>query len=175
VDDSPDPDAYGRVTNPERYAPLHQFAQSALDDLVARFDAAAEPSEGPLRLDRLVRVCPRDGGGGCLAFELTSFPGVRLHVGRWHTYHFPRCGCDACDEQLADVENEMTALMDAFVGGRFTEYLDGGRLGQSWSSSTGSSNGWSELPASDPRRSQPAEYIDWPAWPMRSEKRDRNR
>ena len=167
---NPDPDAYGRVTNPERYAPLHQFAQSKLDAVLSRYDAVAEPGDGQLRPERLVRVCPRDGGG-CFALELTPFPGVRLHVGRWHTYHFPRCGCDACDEQLADLEKEMTTLIDAFVGGRFTEYVDGGRLGHSWSSRTGSTNGWTELPESDPRRYQPPERIDWAAWPLSPETR----
>jgi len=171
MSDPPDPDSYGRVTNPERYAPLHEFAQSALDDVLARDDAGAEPVDGQLRRGRLVRVCPRSGGGGCIAFEVTPFPGVRLHVGRWHTYHFPRCGCDACDEQLAELEDEMTDLIDAFVGGRFTEFLDGGRLGHSWSSRSGSRRGWSELPASDARRDQPAEYIEWPAWPPLTERR----
>jgi hypothetical protein len=39
--DSPHPDSYGRVTNPERYAVLHDEARSLIESLVTSYDVTA--------------------------------------------------------------------------------------------------------------------------------------
>ncbi len=168
--DPPDDAAYGRVTRPERYAPLQAFARRLVDDLLTQYDAEIRDREpdGTPAAQTAVRVCPRHGEGGCLTFRETPFPGVTLGVGRWHWFHFPRCGCDACDEQVDDLMIELAALVDAFVNGRFTEYLDGDRLGHRWSTVGGSSSGWTELPPTDARRSETSRTIEWPAWPRRA-------
>ncbi len=169
----PDDDAYGRVTRPERYAPLQPFARRLIDELLDEYDAESrredvgEPGEAACDVTDRTRVSPRSGNGGSIVVGLTRLPGVVLGIGRWHSYHFPRCGCDACDEQLDDLAADMASIVDAFVNGRFTEYLDAGRLGHHWTSPGRSSSGWTPLDPTDPRTDQPDEIIDWSAWPRR--------
>jgi hypothetical protein len=40
----PPDEAYSRVTDPQRYAPLHAIARDVLDDLQRRFDVTARAS-----------------------------------------------------------------------------------------------------------------------------------
>ncbi|WP_404810209.1 DUF6226 family protein [Microbacterium terricola] len=35
-----------------------------------------------------------------MTFVLTEFPGVHLRAGVLHDFHFPTCGCDACDDDV---------------------------------------------------------------------------
>jgi len=37
-----------------------------------------------------------------LTFGFTTLPGIVLHAGLLHDFHYPSCGCDACDESVAD-------------------------------------------------------------------------
>jgi hypothetical protein len=172
VFDPPDDAAYGRVTRPERYAPLQSFARQLVDDLVEHYDAEIRPEPGrdpeSAGVVGSVRVCPGHGDGGCLTLGETPFPGVVLGLGRWHWFHYPRCGCDACDEQVDRLTLDLALLVDAYVNGRFTEYLDGGRLGHRWSTAGGSSSGWTELGETDSRRSEVGGTFEWAAWPRRS-------
>jgi Family of unknown function (DUF6226) len=48
---------------------------------------------------------------------LTDFPGVDVRFGAWISAAFPRCGCDACDEQPAEVAVELREFVDALIGG----------------------------------------------------------
>ena len=160
------------MTRPERYAALPGFARRLIDNLLVEYDAEISHDEASASSDAVgevgdaTRVCPRLGAGGCLAVRETSFPGVVLEVGRWHSFRFPRCGCDACDEQVSDLTDHMADIVAAFVNGRFMEYLADGRLGHSWSNGGRSTNGWCVLDDADPRRDQ-SETIQWSAWPRR--------
>ena len=97
MSDLPDEAAYGRVTRPERFAPLQEFAQRLVDELVNEFDAEFHREDSTNARNwragegALPRVCARPGDGGCVAVRETPFPGVVLEVGRWHSFHFPRC------------------------------------------------------------------------------------
>jgi hypothetical protein len=44
--DDPPPEAYSRVTNPERFAPLHRFAERLLDSLETDFDVTRAEGYG---------------------------------------------------------------------------------------------------------------------------------
>ena len=87
VSDRPDDAAYGRVTRPERYAPLPGFARRLIDNLLVEYDAEISHDEASASSDAVgevgdaMRVCPRFGAGGCLAVRETSFPGVVLEIG----------------------------------------------------------------------------------------------
>jgi hypothetical protein len=151
---------------------VQSFARQLVGDLLEHYDAEIRPEPGgdpePLGPGSSVRVCPRHGDGGCLTLGETPFPGVVLGLGRWHRFHFPRCGCDACDEQVDRLTVDLAALVDAYANGRFTEHLGAGRLGHRWSTVGGSSSGWSELGEADPRRSEVGGTLEWAAWPRRS-------
>ena len=94
----PSPEAYGRVSNPERYRILHRWGRELLDRLSAEFDVnradvtGQEPS--PLRSDvaaPAVRLTPRAAGAGLLAVVFTGFPGLVVRCGRWHKVALPAC------------------------------------------------------------------------------------
>lgn len=120
----PPGEAYGRVTNPERYAVLQVGARRAVDDLAAAFDV--DRTDGVDLVPRAARSWPGArstllvpaGGGAPLAVVLTPFPGVAVHAGRGFAVTFPACGCDACDEQPDDLLRRLRAVLaDVAAGG----------------------------------------------------------
>ena len=160
----PDDAAYGRVTNPERYRPLHAVADALVEDLRASYDVAVDddPDEREwlekYRITRAVRLSPASGGAPLL-IGWTEFPGVVIRFGRSHTAPFPTCGCDACDEQVDDLRAELLNCTEAVTTGGYVEWTGKGGTAHEFIWSSGTSSGWaSKL---NPRK---AERIDWPAW-----------
>lgn len=129
---SPPEDAYSLVTNPQRFTPLHAVADALVEWLQNTFDVTIE--EGPavatdlLHLPddfvRAIRVVPREPKMASLTFVLTPFPGVYLHAGLLHDFHFPTCGCDACDEDATSVAEELEWTVRTVVSGGYSERLD---------------------------------------------------
>jgi hypothetical protein len=120
---------YGRVSNPERFAPLHQGAAALIADLTREFDVAVEavePEQGHGRPEGLsaTRLTPVRGGAP-VTITTTAFPGLFVRFGERHTEAFPQCGCDACDEQadvlLADLRRKLLTV----AAGRFREVPGG--------------------------------------------------
>jgi hypothetical protein len=123
-----DEDAYGRVTNPERYRLLHEAARDLLARLEGEYDV--ERSEGldvdpglaamgPV--DSVVRLSPRGGEGAPVTLAFTGFPGIYTRSGETTTDAFPRCGCDACDEDPHNLVEDLTGDVLAVTEGRFGE------------------------------------------------------
>ncbi len=108
-------DAYSRVSNLQRFAPLHAVAGALIDWLTNTFDvvverdlrAATDLLHMPEDVVHAVRVVPYDSTAAPLTFVLTNFPGVYLHAGSLHDFHFPVCGCDACDGDLTSLAEEL--------------------------------------------------------------------
>jgi hypothetical protein len=125
----PSPDSYGRVTNPERFAPLHAIAIELLDSLAREFDVERIEQQG---LDEeleaagvqrsSIRLEPRNGAAP-IVVVFTRFPGLRVRAGRWATAAFPACGCDACAETLDDEAARFRGLVANVVEGRFREAI----------------------------------------------------
>lgn len=126
---SPPEDAYSRVSNLERFAPLHTVAGSLIQWLRETFDVhveefpavAGDLLHSPGDFLRAIRISPRDPAAAPLTFVLTEFPGVFLHAGALHDFHFPPCGCDACDDDVAGLAAELEWTVHAVVGGRYFE------------------------------------------------------
>ena len=145
--EGPPDEAYSRVTNPERFQPLHEAALRLIERLVADFDV--EIAEGyDLRVlgiseDRLARrsitLSPNDPACAPIAVAFTDFPGVRVRFGKWKEEPFPDCGCDACDEDADEEIAYMTELFELVTAGRFLEavriprLLGDGLLGSAFS------------------------------------------
>jgi hypothetical protein len=138
----PPPEAYSRVTNPERFRPLHNVALKMLEQLQDAFNV--ERSEGygldsELEVGNLarpsVRLVPRDPNAAPLAIAFTTFPGLRIRVGRWLTDRFPGCGCDACDETVDDEATRLAELVDNVTAGRFRESVSVPVDGNGWQES----------------------------------------
>lgn len=108
--DCPAPDeAYGRVTDPERFAPVVAAARA----LIAHFEeegASVErgvepPGELAQTQSNIVDVIRVTTTSKRLTFVITAFPGVILDVDGVQS-GYPFCGCDHCDETaLATVES----------------------------------------------------------------------
>ncbi len=129
---SPPEDSYSRVSNPTRFAPLHTVANALIEWLHETFDVVVEPDPGaaadllllPNEVVQAVRITPRNPASAPLTFVLTPFPGVYLHAGSLHDFHFPVCGCDACDDNVANLVQELEWTVRTVVSGGYSERLD---------------------------------------------------
>jgi hypothetical protein len=124
-DDSP----YERVTNLERFAPLHEGAAALVADLTREFDISVETVEpeqghgGPEGLSA-TRLSPT-GGGAPVTITATALHGLFVRFGERHTEWFPQCGCDACDEQPDEVLADLQQKLLGVAAGRFREVPGG--------------------------------------------------
>jgi hypothetical protein len=128
--EGPPPEAYSRVTNPERFRPLHGVALTLLEQLHASFNVERVEGYGldnELEVGDLarpgVRLTPNDSNAAPLTITFTTFPGLKVRVGRWCTDGFPSCGCDACDETADTEAGRLEEIIDAVVAGRFREAI----------------------------------------------------
>ena len=128
--DGPPEEAYSRVTNPERFQPLHDVAMELLDRLAREF--AVERLEGPDADDELgreslarpaIRLTPQDPEAAPIVVAYTDFPGLHVRFGSWHKEPFPDCGCDACDETADGSIEKMIRMVEAVVSGGFREAM----------------------------------------------------
>ena len=126
--EGPPKGAYSRVTNPERFQPLHGAATELLDRLEREF--AVERLEGSDADDELgskslarpaIRLTPHDSQAAPIVVAFSEFPGLHVRFGSWRTEPFPNCGCDACDETADGSMEEMIEMVEAVVAGGFRE------------------------------------------------------
>ena len=129
---APPPDeAYSRVTNPERFRPLHPAMLEIVDRLESQFEVDRTEGYGldkklerGVDLDRPgVRLIPRDPEAAPIAVSFSTFPGLQVRFGRWYVEPFPVCGCDACDESAEGEIERLNDMVDAITAGRFREAI----------------------------------------------------
>ncbi len=53
-----------------------------------------------------------------MTITLTDFPGLYVRRGSKHTEAFPRCGCDACDEQPDQLADDLREKVKSIATGR---------------------------------------------------------
>ena len=124
--------AYSRVTNPERFRPLHTAMLAIIDRFESDFEV--ERAEGfsfdeklarGLDLARAdVRLTPKDPDAAPISVVFTAFPGLRIRFGRWYIEPFPVCGCDACDESAEGEIERLSDMVDDVTAGRFREAIE---------------------------------------------------
>ena len=126
----PPPEAYSRVTDPERFRPLHAMIETLLGELESSFDVERTDRYGlddQLEASALARptvtLIPRDARAAPLLVAFTTFPGIRLRAGHWCTEVFPSCGCDACSETADGEALRLREMVDNVVAGRFREVI----------------------------------------------------
>jgi len=176
-------EAYSRVTNPQRFASLHDAAASTLDRLERDFDVERkdaygfdpELDEGCTLSRPGVALLPRDPAAAPLRLVFTAFPGLRLRLGRWYTVAFPACGCDACDETAESEIERLHSLIDNLTAGRFREAIQVHADGTAWKASlfwsvAGRSAEHGRLDEASLRTllppGDPSSY-EWAPWPAR--------
>lgn len=168
----PSDEAYGRVTNPERYRPLHAAADQFLGELERSYDVDrvegldVDDLGGRVELARVFRLVPRSGVGSALTIGFTTFPGLLVRHGRWHVGAYPHCGCDACDEQVETLVADLRDCTHLLCSGRFTETLTAsGGLAHEY---TGRSRGWQQLSNDQAAALGKPGHLVWAAWPLRT-------
>lgn len=123
----PPDEAYSRVTDPTRFAPLHALGTALLDELAARYlvtrDESTEPDpHSPGATAQAVQLTPADPEAAALTVVTTAFPGIIVRFGG-QTLSLPECGCDACDETVPDLAELLDRHVDALVAGTFGDRL----------------------------------------------------
>lgn len=123
-DGSPPENAYSRVSNPERFAPLQTVADALIEHLQLGYltGVAALENSSP-DTTKLIVVTPERPDAAPLVFRFTNFPGVEVRAGVRYREAFPFCGCDACDETWGGAADEMERLVFAVSDGRFSERI----------------------------------------------------
>jgi hypothetical protein len=112
---SPPNETYSVHTHPERFAPLHTVADALIAYLRDTYDiqviegeeTAADLLHPAPEVVRAVRIRPNDPPCATLTFVLTAYPGIFLHAGLLHDFHYPVCGCDACDSNWVAEADEL--------------------------------------------------------------------
>ncbi|CRK51949.1 conserved hypothetical protein [Rhodococcus sp. RD6.2] len=129
--EGPPQEAYGRVTNPQRFAPLIPAAEELVADLELRFEVTVtrEPAvprraSSTVRTIESIRLIPPDPDQAPLTITTTSFPGLYLDVGAWQHIALPACGCDTCDEQVEDAVEDLVKYCTALAGGKLSERIN---------------------------------------------------
>ncbi len=185
--EGPPDEAYSRVTNPERFQPLHAAATELLDRLkrefaVERLDVHDVDDElARIKFARPpVRLVPHDPQAAPIVVAFTDFPGLHLRFGSWRTEPFPNCGCDACDETADGSIEDMTKMVESVVSGGFCESIQVPLLlGSGWQESefrfndahNGSSRSRGRIPRSRALEMTGGERhvtLDWKPWPRRN-------
>jgi hypothetical protein len=186
----PPSEAYSRVTNPERFAPLHEIATALLKRLELDFDV--ERAEGfglDPQLEHKIGVArptiiltPRiaNAAGAPVSVSFSTFPGLHVRFGHWYTCAFPACGCDACDETLDEEVERFAWLTQNVTEGRFREEISIQDSGQAskraklWSADGRSEENGSFLGPDEAQQlltaSRQSTY-DWISWPRRAEEK----
>jgi hypothetical protein len=180
----PPREAYSRVTNPERFASLHDAAAGLLDRLEQEFNAGRREAYGlDLELEEgcnlsrpSAALLPRDIGAAPLIIAFSAFPGLRARFGRWYVVAFPTCGCDACDETAESETERLKSLIDNMTAGRFRETIRVSAGGIGWKETEFGSRGGrgGEQLRLDQDRARKLldaaarHSYDWGPWPRRS-------
>jgi len=128
--EGPPDDAYSRVTEPERFAPLHGWALEAVARLQRGYEVTldedgvtdADLERSPLSRP-LMKLTPVQDSSAPITIAFTDFPGLAVRAGHWLTDWFPSCGCDACDEMPEEEFERFTEFLSDVVAGRFRESL----------------------------------------------------
>lgn len=124
-------EAYSRVTNPERFRPLHDAMLEMLNDLETLFDVERIEGHGldeelesrsrDLAARPSIVLDPTDPEAASITVVFTDFPGLHMRLGRWYTDLFPSCGCDACDESAEGEIERATEMIESVTSGGFRE------------------------------------------------------
>lgn len=170
----PPDEAYGRVTNPDRFEPVVAAARRLVEQLSSDYQVTVDSRVGGFRIgshdwgepdSETVDVTP--DAGAPISIVFTNFPAVFIRFGEWEAQAFPPCGCDACDEDPDWVVEQMGELVGSVVDGRFEEQLTRLSLRASFLGPWGDSTRETRLDRSEwESYGQPGVHR-WPEWPRR--------
>jgi hypothetical protein len=161
------------VGDSQRYGVLHAAAEDLLDELAELY--AVERREVTEPPTRAVRLIPRTPEAAPLSVVFTDAPSIILCLGRFYHQELPGCGCDACDENPADLIAELRVEAVALVEGGLWERVRRG-LRCSWSQTRligldVNARHQTPLAAGAARAARHAGFaaaVQWAPWPRRA-------
>jgi hypothetical protein len=115
---SPPDDAYCRVTNPQRLAPLITVTEALINHLGSEYQVHST-TEGS--------VTTLDPGPTAAALRFDVDPVgfvVRVTAGPVAEFVFPVCACDACDEAVELLADDLEATVFAAVAGQLRQRVE---------------------------------------------------
>jgi len=117
IDDDPPEELYSTCAHPERFAPLETVARALLDHLERRYDVDRVEVVESERTR--VTLTPRSGNGVPLTVVTPAgtLPSVEVRADGRHPESWPGCGCDACDDSVPDMLDELETRVFAIVEG----------------------------------------------------------
>lgn len=182
----PPEDTYSVETHPERFAPLHTIADALIAHLHQTYDVEIDQGVEvaadllhPSYHDVLRAVRIRPNGPSCASLTLifTAYPGILIHAGLLNDFHYPVCGCDACDSNWEAEADDLEQHVLAVVTGHYRETVEW-RKGDPWVGYMFSQPppvrafaGGSRQPGVSPDRLKAAQTIlrngpeEWSEWP----------
>lgn len=131
----PPEDTYSVETHPERFAPLHDVADALIAHLRRAYEVEVDEGDEAVRdlqrppfagAVRAVRIRPNDPACASLTFVFTAYPGIHVHAGLLHDFHYPVCGCDACDSTWDAEADDLEKQVQAVVSGNYREHIERG-------------------------------------------------
>jgi hypothetical protein len=183
--ESPPEERYSRTSNLERFLPLHSVARSLSEWLEATFEVSVEHDaavasdllRSPSDIVGAIRITPHDASSAPLTLILTSFPGIYLHAGALHDFQFPVCGCDACDDDVLGLADELEWTVRTVVAGGYSERFEpwpsrwiSSKLDEPGAGMRGTRSRVQDFPAERVRaaRSLIPASGQWTAWPEKT-------
>jgi hypothetical protein len=161
-------------------------ADTLVADLAERFEVTVTRAPAaPRRISKVqpietIQLSPPHTDQAPLTITTTSFPGPSLDVGAGQHLALPACGCDACDEQVQNLVEDLVKYCKAVAEGRLSERIDvlRGVLEHAWDGDDWSSCGTRTLTkrrVSELRAGavQPPPDGHWRPWPRRGSTGDR--
>ncbi|MBB6390208.1 DUF6226 family protein [Microbacterium thalassium] len=191
---SPPEDTYSVDTHPERFAPLHTVALALIDHLGDTYDVALVEGDDAVAdllhpasdVIRAVRIQPTDPACAAVTIVFTKYPGIFMHAGLLHDFHYPVCGCDACDSTWDAEADALEQQLLAVASGNYSERIDRGPRpwiehkftypGQGWQGGRGRAR---DISAERVKRAKPVLRNlpggVWAAWPKANSDSDHGR
>ena len=184
-EEGPPEEAYGRVTNPERFAPLHDAALEMIARLEADFDVERvegygldEDMESKRGLARpSVKLNPTDPEAAPITVVFTDFPGLFVRFGRWTEEPFPVCGCDACGGTSEKEIERLTERIYSLTTNGLRETVQAprglfggdGSLEAEWRGPSNYGRSWASMDRKTARRMAGRRrlVLDWQPWRRR--------
>lgn len=170
----PPTEVYSTCAHPERFQPVVEVGLALLDHLTRTYDVdrATDEVDGRTR----VVLTPRSGAGTPLTIELPlpGLPGVEVTAGSRYRNAWPDCGCDACDDDVLDLLDDLETTVFAIAEGGMREWRSGPDGDVPWcvhvefdaGGNPGFGGGWS---AGEPEPVDvPTTPHRWEAWPLRA-------
>lgn len=170
----PPREAYSRCAHPERFEPVVVVARALLEHVVATYEVERRDDviDG-----RATTVLTPAGGGAVLRLQIGggALPDAKVAAGFRFEDIWPDCGCDACDDDVADLLDDLEHTVLSIVERRLSEWRevparDGSAawtIHQRIEGPLGHDGGWWNHEAPFPSE-LPDEPHRWPAWHRRS-------